>query len=348
MKNIPIFDGHNDSILEVFTEKRNFFVRNEEGHIDLPRAKEGNMKAGFFAIWIPPENVKERAPRYGLKTFKNGWEVEYAKSLNFKYAKNFTNDLLELSYSFAKSKEIKMIKKIDDLDECFQKELLGMILHFEGAEAIDENLSNLEYYYEKGLRSLGFVWSRSNAFGYGVPFKFPSSGDIGPGLTAAGKKLVSKCNEMGIIIDLAHINEKGFWDVAKLSKAPLVVSHGNVHALCPCSRNLTDRQIDAVASSGGIIGINFSILFLRKDGELIADTPLKLILDHIDYIVKRVGVDHVGFGSDFDGTQVPNDLKSIADMPKLLEDLKNNGYKHEDIEKIAYKNWRRVIKDSWK
>lgn len=348
MKKIPIFDGHNDTILETSLKKRDFFLKNQEGHIDLPRAKEGGMKGGFFAIWLPPEGIEERAPLYGLKTNGDSWEVEYARPLSFKYAKDLTEKLLNYGLGFAKAKDVKIIKDIKDFDECIKKELLGMILHFEGAEAIDENLLNLEQYYEKGLRSLGLVWSRPNVFGDGVPFKFPAHPDIGGGLTEAGKKLVLKCNDLGIIVDLSHINEKGFWDAACLSKAPLVVSHGNVHAICPCSRNLTDGQIDAIAKSGGIIGINFSIHFLRKDGKLIFDTPLDVIIDHIDYIAKRVGVDFVGFGSDFDGTDVPENLKSVANMPKLLEALEKRGYSHKDIEKIAYRNWRRVLKESWK
>ncbi len=347
-KNIPIFDGHNDSILKAFTEKRNFFQKNEKGHIDLPKTKAGGMKAGLFAICLPAEKIEERASRYGLTESEEGWEVKYARPLGFDYAKKFTDELLDFSLKIALSKEIKLIKKIADLEECFQKDLLGMVLHFEGAEAIDEKLSNLEYFYEKGLRSLGPTWSRENIFGYGVPFKFPSSSDIGPGLTALGKKLVSKCNDLGIIVDLAHLNQKGFWDVAKISTKPLVVSHGNVFALCPSSRNLTDDQIELVAKSGGIIGINFSILFLRKDGKLILDTPLDLIVDHIDYIVKKVGSDFVGFGSDFDGTEIPEELKSVADMPKLIKKMKERGYNALDIEKIAYKNWLRVIKATWR
>lgn len=349
MKPVPFFDGHNDTLLEIFLEKRNFFQRNESGHIDLIRALEGGMRGGFFALCIPAERIEEREAFYGFKGNDESWSVEYAKSLNFEYSEKFTKDLLEfLSFLKASSSKIKVVKSKEDLDECFLKDILGVVLHFEGAEAIDKKLMNLEWYYEKGLRSLGPVWSRANVFGFGVPFRFPSSSDIGEGLTAAGKDLVLKCNDLGIIVDLAHLNHKGFWDVTKISKAPLVVSHGNVHALCPSSRNLTDDQIKAVKDSNGIIGINFSIKFLRKDGKLILDTPLDIILDHIDYLVRKIGVDHVGFGSDFDGTQIPSDLKDVSHMPKMMEALKKRGYGKNDLEKIAHLNWRRVIQDSWK
>jgi membrane dipeptidase len=349
MKSIPFFDGHNDTILELFLEKRNFFQRSDVGHLDLERALEGGMRGGFFAFCIPAERIEEREASYGFKGSDEKWETEYAKSLNFEYADKFTKDLLELFFRLeALSSKIKIIKSKENLDECFSKDILGMVLHFEGAEAIDKKLMNLEEYYEKGLRSLGIVWSRANVFGFGVPFRFPSSSDIGDGLTKEGKELVLKCNDLGIIVDMAHLNQKGFWNVVKISKAPLVVSHGNVHALCPSSRNLTDEQIEAIKDSNGIIGVNFSVKFLRKDGKLILDTPLDIVLDHVDYIVKKIGVDHVGFGSDFDGTQIPSDLKDVSHMPKMMEALKKRGYKKSDIEKIAHLNWRRVIGDSWK
>ena len=111
---------------------------------------------------------------------------------------------------------------------------LAAVLHIEGAEAIDPELEALEVFYAAGLRSLGPVWSRPNVFGHGVPFRFPSSPDTGPGLTDAGKELVRACNRLRIMLDLTHLNEAGFWDVAALTDAPLVATHSNVHALCPC------------------------------------------------------------------------------------------------------------------
>jgi membrane dipeptidase len=140
-------------------------------------------------------------------------------------------------------------------------------MHFEGAETIQTDLSDLAGYYAQGLRSLGIVWSRANDFAEGVPFRFPHSPDTGPGLTDAGKALVRACNDMGILIDLSHLNEKGFWDVERLTTAPLVVTHTGVHAICASTRNPPDKQIDAVGASGGIIGINFSVGMSRPDGK---------------------------------------------------------------------------------
>src|SRR5439155_17471941 len=151
---------------------------------------------------------------------------------------------------------------------------LAAIMHIEGAEAIDPDLDSLEVFYQAGLRSLGPVWSRPNAFGEGVPFRFPGSPDTGPGLTPKGRELVRACNRLGILIDLSHLNEQGFWDVARLSAAPLVATHSCAHALCASSRNLTDKQLDAIKESDGMVGLNFAVCFLREDGANDADTPI--------------------------------------------------------------------------
>src|SRR5688572_28922275 len=128
---------------------------------------------------------------------------------------------------------LEVVRDVAVLRRCVEQGVLAVIFHIEGAEAIDPGLDALEVIHQAGLRSLGPVWSRPNAFGHGVPFKFPSSPDTGPGLTDAGKALVRACNQLGVLIDLSHLTEQGFWDVAKLSAAPLVATHSNAHALCP-------------------------------------------------------------------------------------------------------------------
>jgi membrane dipeptidase len=155
---------------------------------------------------------------------------------------------------------------------------------------------------------------------------------------------------LGIIIDLAHINENGFWDTAGLTDAPLVVSHAGVHALCPSTRNLTDAQIDAVGQSEGVIGIVFEPTNTRRDGKPTPDTPTPLteIVRHIDYVVERIGIDHVAFGSDFDGAEMPDDLRDITGLPRLIQALQDWGYDSGAQEKIAYKNWFRVLRATWK
>ena len=224
---------------------------------------------------------------------------------------------------------------------------MAAILHFEGAENLGPDPGALEELYETGLRSLGLVWSRPNAYAYGVPFKFPSSPDTGPGLTGAGKQLVRECNRLGILIDLSHLNERGFWDVAELSEVPLVASHSNAHALCPASRNLTDRQLDAIRVSDGIVGVNFAVAFLREDGGESEVTPLETVVRHVDYLVERVGIDRVGFGSDFDGAKVPKELSDVSGLPELLAALRAGGYDEAALNKLAHRNWIRVLRATW-
>jgi membrane dipeptidase len=212
---------------------------------------------------------------------------------------------------------------------------------------VREDLSNLEAFYQLGLRSLGLVWSRPNRFAEGVPFAYPSTPDTGPGLTEAGRELVRACNRLGIVVDLAHINEQGFWDATKISRAPLVVSHTDVHAICPSTRNLTDRQIDAVAESGGIIGLNFEPIQTSPEANPDRSAPLSQLVRHAQYIAERVGVAHVGFGSDFDGTGMPEAIGDAGGLQNLIQALREGGFSEQEIEQIAFRNWLRVLKRIW-
>jgi membrane dipeptidase len=222
------------------------------------------------------------------------------------------------------------------------------VLHLEGAEAIDADLEALDFWYAAGLRSLGPVWSRPNWFGHGVRFRYPSTPDIGPGLTDAGKALARRCAELGIVFDLAHMNEAGFWDTLKLEAAPLVVSHAGAHAICPNSRCLTDAQIDAVGETGGLVGIVYAPAFLRPDGRnQPAETPLTLIVQHARHVADRIGVEHVALGSDFDGTEVPDALGDVTGVPRLLEEFAAHGFSESEIEAIAWGNWRRTLARCW-
>jgi membrane dipeptidase len=192
------------------------------------------------------------------------------------------------------------------------------------------------------------VWSRTNAFAHGVPFVFPGSPDTGAGLTGAGFRLVRRCAELGIAVDLSHLNEAGFWDVARLDGAPLIASHSGVHALCASSRNLTDAQLDAIASSGGVVGIVFAAAFVREDGADDADTPLAAIVAHVRHAADRIGVEHVALGSDFDGATIPDELGDVAGLPRLLDALGAAGFTEDEVRAIAWDNWRRVLGRAWR
>jgi membrane dipeptidase len=181
-----------------------------------------------------------------------------------------------------------------------------------------------------------------------VPFAVPGFPDTGPGLTGLGRDLVRACNRLGVLIDLSHLNEQGFWDVAALSDAPLVATHSNVHAICPVTRNLTDRQLDAIRESDGMVGLNFAVAFLREDGDRNPDTPLETMVRHVEYLVDRLGIDRVGLGSDFDGAMIPREIGDVTGLPKLLAALRSHGYDEESLAKLAYRNWLRVLSRTWK
>jgi len=149
------------------------------------------------------------------------------------------------------------------------------------------------------------------------------------------------------MLDLSHLNEQGFWDVAGLSDAPLVCSHSNAHALAPSTRNLTDRQLDAIKESGGLVGVNYHVGFLRPDGESNPETPLTVMADHVDYLIARLGDDKVGLGSDFDGATMPRELADASMLPNLFATLRERGYDESTLRKIGFENWLRVLERTW-
>jgi len=351
----PIFDGHNDTLLQLYRprkgQERSFFTRSARGHIDLPRAQAGHFGGGFFSVFVPPHpSTITGPPGANMIVSDVGYEIPPFPELDPDYALKTALAMTALLFRLeSESKgQLKVVRTTSELRRCLNKGVIAAILHFEGAEAIGVGLDELEVFYKAGLRSLGPVWSRPNRFAHGVPFQFPHSPDTGPGLTQAGRELIKACNRMGILVDLAHLNEKGFWEVAELSSAPLVVSHAAAHTLCPSTRNLTDTQLDAIANAGGLIGINFNVRDLRPDGKTDPNTSLIEIVRHINFISHRIGIEHVAFGSDFDGTTVCNELKDVAGLPKLIATLEDAGYDRADLRKLTHRNWLRVLKQTWK
>lgn len=358
MKNIPVFDGHNDTLTQIRHEprdhRRDFLTRGEGGHIDLPRAHEGGMAGGFFAIFTPSKTwertVTALMDAEGFEV-QGGVSVSLPPKLAHRTALRFTvsimSDLFRLERASAGALEV--VRTADQLDRCIEEGTFASILHIEGAEAIDTQLESLQVFYEAGLRSLGPVWSRPNAFASGVPFDFPRTPDTGPGLTPAGKRLVRACNELGILLDLSHLNEKGFWDVARLSDAPLVATHSNAHALSPSPRNLTDAQLDEVARTDGVVGLNLHVGFLRTDGDFTAaaTTSMVEIVRHARYMADRIGTRHLALGSDFDGATMPFDLPDATALPALLGLFGEGGFSNSEIRAIACGNWQRVVRATW-
>ncbi len=350
---IPIFDGHNDAIqrLAPYTgaDLRRFLDGGVPGHLDLLRARKGGFAGGMFAISVSSPRPPEDPMNPTLRITHDGYEVRLADPVDPDHALRQTMDQLSvlIRLEALSNGRIRIVRSTADLETAIPEGILAMVLHSEGADAIDEDLRALDVLHAAGVRSLGPVWSRPNAFGHSVPFRFPVSPDTGPGLTEAGKALIRRCNDLGILIDVSHLNEKGFWDVARISEAPVVATHSSAWAICPSTRNLTDDQLTAIRDSDGLVGVNFEVSANRPDGYDEADTSIGVLVAMIDYLVERIGINRVGFGSDFDGATMPTAISDVTGLPVLIDALRQRGYDEPAIEKLAWRNWLRVLRATW-
>ncbi len=334
---MPVFDGHNDTLLRLWMAADHAgtgFIRGmNDRHIDADKARRGGLIGGFFAIFTPQQN-------------QSGGAIIGTDPIGMTDATSATNAMMDCLDAMA-ANHPDVIRKITSADGILKAKddgVIAALLHIEGAEAIAPDLSNLDDYYARGLRSIGPVWSRQNAFGTGVPFGHPATPNQGGGLTPLGVALVKAAAQKNILIDVSHLNEAGFWDIAKLAVMPLVATHSNVHALSPSPRNLTDMQLSAIAESGGLVGLNFAAAFLREDGGRVADTPISLMLRHLDRLVETLGEDGVAFGSDFDGAIIPDAIGDAAGLPVLIAAMESADYGAELIAKISHQNWITMIR----
>jgi membrane dipeptidase len=333
-----ILDGHEDFLTQMSgyqnlpragaaTEpdapRRDFLQESDGGHVDLPRARRGGIGAAFASIWMRNDDAERDARATAA--------VE-------------VDDLLRTIDRSGGS--VRLVRTIAELDTCLHGDAFGAILHFEGADPISPDLRELRMYYEAGLRSLGIVWSRPTAFGYGVSLR---RDDAQPdqGLTEAGRNLVRECNRLGILIDVSHLNVAGFWDVMETCERPFVATHSDALAISPHPRNLSDDQLRALARVDGCTGINLANSFIRPDRARDRSTTLDMVVAHIDHIVRLVGDRHVAIGTDFDGTDVPDVLSDATRLPLLLQELKRRGYSDDAVERITHGNFRRVLAEVW-
>lgn len=340
---IPFFDGHNDTLLRLWElperdKERAFIEGGQGGHIDLPRARAGGMKAGFFAMFPPPLKTPLATVAAGP-----GLNPNLPPELALADAQAVTNGMASVLFRLERASALSVCRSAREVREALAADRLAAIFHIEGAEAIDAELRALDVLYAAGLRSIGLVWSRANVFGTGVPFRFNVEPDIGPGLTDAGKDLVRQCNAIGVMLDLSHLNAAGFRDVAAISTHPLVATHSNVHAICPHARNLMDWQLAAIRDSGGMVGLNFATGFLRPDGQFRADTDLDIMVRHVDVLLEALGEDGVALGSDFDGAMVPTAIGDVTGVQHLLQALLDKGYDRALVDKIAMGNWLSMV-----
>jgi membrane dipeptidase len=348
----PTFDGHNDLLLRLHNAPENreaiWLTGEGKGHLDLPRMQRGGFAAGFFAIYIPSPEAHD-APDYMAQMENPPFAIPLGEIIHEPEALPVALSMARqfLWMERASNGQFKICRSTADIRTARAAGQIGGILHMEGAEAIDENLDNLHLFHAMGLRSLGPVWSRPTIFGHGVPFAFPSGPDTGAGLTEAGKRLVLACNDLKIMLDLSHINEAGFNDIAKLSNAPLVATHSNAHAITASSRNLTDRQLHMIRDSGGMVGLNFATSFLRRDGKQSADMGWEDVLAHLDHMLAILGEDHLGLGSDFDGATLPQGIGDVTGLPALQQAMLDHGYGQALMQKLCYDNWLALLDRTW-
>jgi membrane dipeptidase len=346
---LPVFDGHNDALTR---EDHALIVEGRpNGHLDLPRMRAGGVRGAIFAMFTPSPNGREHM----IERDDGVLEFESAPPVAHEAAAAYATAAAGRLVALERAGHVRLARGIADIDAARADEQRPpvAVLHLEGAEAIDPELEALDLWYESGLRSLGPVWSRDNAFGHGVPFISPSSPDLGPGLTRAGRALAERCAELGILVDVSHLNAAGFWDLAHMELGPIVASHSAAHSLCQTSRNLTDDQLDAIGASGGLVGIVFACPFLRPDFADDPDTPLELIAQHARYVADRIGVEHVALGSDYDGATIPESRGDLPGTPPLHDPLSpaalsNAGFSADELAAIGWDNWRRALAAWWR
>ncbi|RJS90284.1 membrane dipeptidase [Candidatus Bathyarchaeota archaeon] len=326
-----VVDFHCDVVLATLPDsafligggvKRTLAERSTEGHVDIPRLLEGGVDCQVFSHFVEPI-----------------------------YNPIATRRMLQvMGYSLSEieknSDKLEVVTKAEEIYRNHGKKI-SVIIGFEGGEAIDQDLRLLRMFYRLGLRRLTLCWNNRNAIADGVRWQRSKGG-----LTEFGASVVEECNKLGILVDVSHLTDPGFWDVLEVSKDPVIASHSNCRALCPSMRNLTDEMIKALAEKGGVIGVNYAQFFLIGREELKKGkvATVETVVDHIDHIVDVTGnIDHVGLGSDFDGVpRVAEGLEDVSKLPNLTKSLVARGYSDQEIEKILGGNFLRVVKTVWK
>lgn len=349
MSHSKVFDGHQDILSKLAAidgvEAAELFLKQSDFHIDRAKCQQGHWCGGFFALWVSSSDF---GVDINQMMSADSYDVPLPEHLDENHALRSVMRQFAILSRLQSMGVLEVCTSTAQLKSVFDSDRLAAVVHLEGAEAIDSEFHALELLHAAGLRSLGPVWSRPTRFAHGVPFRFPSTPDIGGGLTPAGEELIRQCNRKRILVDLSHINAAGFFDVARISDSPLVATHSNAHALCPHARNLTDEQLEVIRASGGMVGLNFACAFLREDGKMDTDTTVDQLVRHLDYLLDKLGEEGVGIGSDFDGADVPKAIGSAAGLPVLIDAMLAHGFGQSLVDKICHGNWFGVIERTWK
>jgi membrane dipeptidase len=318
-----IIDGHVDIPYRLWDHPEDISVRTEAGHFDYERAKEGGLDAPIMSIYIPSE--KEN----------NG-------------AKALADSLIDLVEGLAAANPDKfaLATSPDEIEEQFSRGLISLPMGMENGAPIEGDLENITYFHNRGIRYITLTHAKDNHI---CDASYDTTRTWN-GLSPFGEQVVAEMNRVGMIIDVSHITDSSFYQVIRLSKAPVFASHSSCRYFTPgFERNMSDDQIKALGEHDGVIQINFGSYFLdadyqtRDETDTTNNTTVQMVADHIDHVVKLAGIDHVGFGSDFDGvSNLPAGLKDASQMPNLLAELLRRGYSDEDIAKVCYQNTFRV------
>jgi len=358
-----VIDTHNDFPTQSI-EKKVAFDQQLKGitHSDLKRMKEGGVDVQIFSIWSD-----------GTYTTGKGFAIAN-RQIDSLYA--WTN---------RNPSAMMITKTPADLKKAVKQKKLAVMMGVEGGHMIEDKLEYLDQLYERGVRYMTLTWNNSTSWASSAMDESANKIPNGKkGLTSLGEQIIQRMNALGMIVDISHVGEQTFWDAINISTKPVIASHSCVHQLCPVFRNLKDEQIKAIAKNGGVIHLNFfsgfvdsnfnnrnisflnthqkekdslkainpephfteEYLFSKYPEEVKAlRPPLSVLLDHLDYIVRLAGVDHVGLGSDFDGiSSAPQQLDDVTGFPLITKALQERGYSKKDIRKILGENFLRVFK----
>lgn len=288
-------------------------TRSDLGHIDIPRLREGGVDCQVFAI----SSVRDRTRPYALRTAMEMIDIFYRECEKHKDA-------------------IEPVTTHGGIMKAETEGKVAAMLSIEGADVIEGKIGMLRVFHRLGVRMVGLVHSLRNELADGV-----ADDRTKGGLSELGIQAVEELNRLGVLIDVSHLSDVGFWDLMDVAKGPVMASHSNSRSVCHHPRNMTDEMIEAMADRGGVMGMNFAPSFVHP-----TQATVQGIVDHIDHIVDLVSPDHVGLGSDFDGIPyTPVGLEDVTRMPNITAELVERGYVEEDVRKILGENHLRLIKE---
>lgn len=306
----PAIDAHCDTISLVLDDGLTFVAGDARSQLDLPRLRAGGVGIQVLACWNEPEYAHHAA--FARCMAKIGTFHQMARRENLR---------LVTTRAGLDDPELAFVLSLEDAAPC-----MGSVVH-------------LEALYAAGVRMIGLTWNGRNELADGV--------GVGPkpgGLTEAGRTLVARMEELGIVVDLAHVSEPSFWDALEACSGPVAVSHANAHAVHQHRRNLSDDQIRAIAARGGVVGVTYVPAFLSANPSSVAD-----VVRHVQHMVEVGGIGVVGLGSDFDGiAHPPAGLEHVGCVPNLTAALLEAGFSDDDVRAILRENWLRVFRAVWR